>query len=86
MVRDRYGLPGDGNEKGAVEGLVGYGRRNFMAPIPSFPDWDAFADYLEEQCRKRQSDVLCCHKASIGERLQADLAAMLNFPAAPFEA
>ena len=40
VVRDRYGRPGKGNDKGAVEGLVGYARRNFMVPIPSFPDWD----------------------------------------------
>ena len=86
VVRDRYGRPGKGNDKGAVEGLVGYGRRNFMVPIPSFPDWDAFNDHLEEQCRTRQRDVLHGHKVSIGERLQADLAAMRDLPAAPFEA
>ena len=86
VVDDRYGRPGKGNDKGAVEGLVGYGRRNFMVPIPSFPDWDAFNDHLEEQCRKRHRDVLRGHKASIGERLQADLAAMRDLPGAPFEA
>lgn len=86
VVRDRYGRPGKGNDKGAVEGLVGYARRNFMVPIPSFPDWEAFNVYLEEQCRKRQGDVLRGHKAGIGERLQADLAAMRDLPAAPFEA
>ncbi len=86
VIRDRYGRPGKGNDKGAVEGPVGYARRNFMVPIPSFPDWGAFNAHLEEQCRKRQSDILRGHKASIGERLQADLAAMRDLPAAPFEA
>ena len=86
VVRDRYGRPGKGNDKGAVEGLVGYARRNFMVPVPSFPDWEAFNAYLEEQCRKRQGNVLRGHKASIGDRLQADLAAMRDLPAAPFEA
>ena len=86
VVLDRYGRPGKGNDKGAVEGLVGYARRNFMVPVPSFPDWDAFNAHLEEQCHKRQGDVLRGHKASIGERLQADLVAMRDLPAAPFEA
>ena len=86
MIRDRYGRPSKGNDKGAVEGLVGYARRNFMVPIPSFPDWDAFNAHLEEQCRKRQVDVLRGHRVSIGERLQADLAAMRDLPGAPFEA
>jgi transposase len=30
LIRDRYGRPGKGNDKGSVEGLVGYTRRNFM--------------------------------------------------------
>ena len=86
LFEDRYGRPGKGNDKGAVEGLVGYGRRNFMVPIPSFPDWHAFNAHLEEQCRKRQGDVLRGHKVSIGERLKADLAAMRDLPGTPFEA
>ena len=86
VIRDRYGRPGKGNDKGAVEGVVGYARRNFMVPIPSFPDWDAFNAHLEEQCRNRQDDVLRGHKASIGDRLQADLTAMRDLPGAPFEA
>ncbi len=45
-----------------------------------------FNDYLEEQCCKRQADVLRGHKISIGERMQFDLAAMQTLPAAPFEA
>ncbi|MEQ5872931.1 IS21 family transposase [Sagittula sp. NFXS13] len=86
VIGDRYGRPGKGNDKGKVEGLVGYGRRNFMVPIPRFANWDAFNDYLEEQCYKRQANILRGHKISIGERLGADLAAMRPLPAAPFEA
>ena len=86
VIGDRYGRPGKGNDKGKVEGLVGYGRRNFMVPMPRFASWEAFNDYLEEQCRKRQADILRGHKISIGERLEADLAAMRGLPATPFEA
>lgn len=86
VIRDRYGRPGKGNDKGKVEGLVGYSRRNFMVPMPRFASWAAFNDYLEEQCCKRQVDVLRGHKISIGERMRADLSAMQTLPAAPFEA
>ena len=86
VIGDRYGRPGKGNDKGKVEGLVGYSRRNFMVPMPRFANWDAFNDYLEEQCRKRQGDVLRGHNVDIGVRLDADLAAMRDLPAAPFEA
>jgi hypothetical protein len=44
--------------------LPGNGR-NFMVPIPHFATWEAFNLWLEEQCRKRQSDVLRGHSESI---------------------
>jgi len=86
VINDRYGRPGKGNDKGKVEGLVGYARRNFMVPMPRFVDWDSFNDYLEAQCLKRQDNILRRHKVSIGERLADDLAVMQALPAAPFEA
>jgi len=86
LIRDRYGRPGKGNDKGGVEGLVGYARRNFMVPVPSFPTWDAFNLWLEEQCRKRQADILRGQTETIGQRFQRDLDAMVDLPPAPFEA
>ena len=47
LFEDRYGRPGRGNDKGKVEGLVGYARRNFLVPIPSFESFDALNAYLE---------------------------------------
>ena len=41
LFEDRFGRPGKGNDKGKVEGLVGYVRRNFLVPIPSFESFDA---------------------------------------------
>ena len=86
LIRDRYGRLGKGNDKGSVEGLVGYARRNFMVPVPSFPTWDAFNLWLEEQCRKRQADILRGQTETIGQRLERDLEAMAELPAAPFDA
>lgn len=86
LIRDRYGRPGKGNDKGGVEGLVGYARRNFMVPVPRFPSWEAFNLWLEEHCRKRQADVLRGHHETIGQRLERDLDAMADLPPAPFDA
>jgi transposase len=86
FIHDRYGRPGKGNDKGAVEGLVGYARRNFMVPIPHFATWAAFNLWLEERCRKRQADVLRGHTETIGQRLVRDLEAMMDLPDAPFDA
>ena len=38
LFKDRFGRPGKGNDKGKVEGLVGYARRNFLVPIPVFAE------------------------------------------------
>ncbi|MGB8623071.1 MAG: IS21 family transposase, partial [Paracoccaceae bacterium] len=86
LLRDRYGRPGKGNDKGSVEGLVGYARRNFMVPVPRFPSWEAFNASLEEQCRKRQGDTLRGHTETIGARLARDLDVMAELPPAPFDA
>jgi hypothetical protein len=86
LFRDRYGRPGKGNDKGNAEGLVGYSRRNFMVPIPRFATWDAFNTDLEDQCRKRQADVLRGQSETISQRLARDLAVMSELPAAPFDA
>ena len=86
LIRDRYGRPGKGNDKGAVEGLVGWSRRNFMVPLPRFASLEAFNEYLEQRCRERQGDVLRGHRERIGERLKRDLEAMAALPAAPFDA
>lgn len=86
VTQDRYGRPGKGNDKGSVEGLVGWARRNFMVPLPRFASWDDFNGWLEEQCRKRHADILRGHTETIGQRLQRDLQAMAELPPAPFEA
>jgi hypothetical protein len=57
-----------------------------MVPIPRFAAWDAFNADLEDQCCKRQADVLRGQSETIGERLARDLATMTDLPAAPFDA
>jgi transposase len=75
LFEDRFGRPGKGNDKGKVEGLVGYVRRNFLVPIPVFDSFEALNAHLLECCRRRMGDRLRGHGETIGERLQRDLAA-----------
>ena len=86
LIRDRYGRPGKGNDKGGVECLVGCSRRSFMVPVPRFASWDEFKTYLEERCRKRQADTLRGHGETIGTQPERDLEAMADLPVAPFDA
>ena len=86
LIGDRYGRPGKGNDKGAVEGLVGWSRRNFMVPLPRFASLETLNLYLEQRCRERQRDVLRGHRESIAKRLERDLEAMTALPGASFDA
>ena len=86
LFADKFGRPAKGNDKGKVEGLVGYARRNFMVPVPRFATWDAFNAHLEAECRKRRERKLRGHTETIGERFERDRAAFLTLPATPYEA
>ena len=86
LFAERFGRPGKGNDKGKVEGLVGYARRNFMVPVPRCASWEELNAGLQEQCRKRRQERLRGHEQSIGERFEKDLAAMLPLPPTPYEA
>jgi hypothetical protein len=77
--------PGKGNDKGKVEGLVGYSRRHFMVPRPEAPSFDALNARFLDQCMERRQAILRGHEHSIGERLVADLAAFMPLPAVPFD-
>src|SRR5271155_2114960 len=86
LFSDRFGRPGKGNDKGKVEGLVGYARRNFMVPIPRAESFAALNAQLLEHCRRRLGDRLRGHDETIGERLGRDQAALLPLPVTPYEA
>jgi transposase len=86
LFADKFGRPAKGNDKGKVEGLVGYARRNFMVPIPRVSSWEELNTRLEAESRKRRLRRLRGHTETIGERFERDRAAMLPLPAAPYEA
>ena len=86
LFADKFGRPAKGNDKGKVEGLVGYARRNFMVPIPRFATWGAFNEHLEAACRKRRQRKLRGHTETVAERFERDRAALLPLPVAPYDA
>ena len=86
LFEDRFGRPGKGNDKGKVEGLVGYVRRNFLVPVPSFESFDALNAYLERRCLERMDAKLRGHMETIGQRMERDLDALLPLPPVAYDA
>ncbi len=86
LFASKFGRPAKGNDKGKVEGLVGYARRNFMVPIPRVSSWEELDAQLEAECRKRRERRLRGYAESIGERFERDREAMLPLPEVPYEA
>ena len=86
LFLDRFGRPGKGNDKGKVEGLVGYARRNFLVPVPVVPSFAVLNAHLEQRCLERLDHRVRGHEESIGERLVRDLSALQPRPPTAYEA
>jgi transposase len=82
----KFGRPDKGNDKGNVEGLVGYARRNFMVPVPRAASWEELNAQLLEQCRKRRERRLWGHTETIAERFERDRERLLPLPSTSYEA
>lgn len=71
---------GRGNEKGHVEGGVGWVRRNLFVPIPAVEHWKSFNEQLAEDCRKNWQERLRGHTESIGARFRQEQTHLLPIP------
>jgi transposase len=86
LFAEKFGRPAKGNDKGNVEGLVGYVRRNFLVPIPRAGSWEELNQYLQDECLRHRQHRVRGEKETIGERFERDRAALLPLPAVPCEA
>ena len=94
LFDDRFGRPGKGNDKGndkgkgkgKVEGMVGYVRRNFLVPIPSFDSFDTLNAHLERRCLERIDATLRGQTETIGQRMERDLDTLMPLPPVPYDA
>jgi len=73
LFESRFCNPGEAHEKGLVEGLVGYARRNWMVPIPEYDTYDDLNAYLWERCKAEGARRLRGMEMTIGEALAIEL-------------
>lgn len=83
----RYCNPGKGNEKGGVEGCVGYARRNFLVPLPQVESFEELNELLLERCLEHSGKRLESRedRRTIQERHEEERGRLLSLPERPFE-
>ncbi len=74
------------NEKGKVEGLVGFTRRNFLVPVPRVGSLEALNAELAQRCDQDLDRTLRGKPAAKRELLAEDREAMLDLPRQAFDA
>lgn len=77
--------PGKGNEKGHVEGKVGYHRRNLFVPMPVFESLEAYNQTLFTLCEQDQERLHYKRQIMISQLMVKDKKAFKPLPDIPFE-
>lgn len=76
--------PGEAHEKGLVEGLVGYARRNYLTPIPDVGDLAELNDELAEKTAAEERVCRQGQTATVGERFRVEQPLLAPLPKLPF--
>ena len=77
--------PGQGHEKGGVEGEVGYFRRNHWVPVPVAADLAGLNAHLLAACRGDESRTLAGRSESVGAMLLIEKEHLLPLPGDDFQ-
>lgn len=80
----RFCNPGEGHEKGGVEGLVGYARRNYMVPVPRAESLEALNERLLEECMAYGEHRMATREQSVNELYEAERSHLIALPDVPF--
>ena len=72
----QFCTPGEGHEKGGVEGEAGYFRRNHWVPLPQAADLDALNAQLLAGCRADEARVIHGRTQTVGEAVTIEHASL----------
>src|SRR5690606_1310208 len=74
-----------GNEKGLVENLVGWVRRNVLVPVPRVDNLKQLNEILETACLKYRKHKIQGRDQTVGQQFAADKHALNPLPAFVFD-
>lgn len=76
--------PGKGNEKGGVEGLVGYARRNYLVPVPEAESFEALNEILLSRCLSHTGHRTSGKSDTIAALFEVEQPLLLPLPASDY--
>lgn len=82
--RAHHCTPGEGHEKGLVEGLVGYARRTYLVPVPEVDSLDELNVRLARATVAEEHRRRAGHPDTVGVRFAAERALLAPLPGRPF--
>src|SRR6266568_2019156 len=77
--------PARGNEKGGVEGEVGYFRRNHLVPVPPAKNLQELNQYLRSCCQQDEQRRIAGKAMPVGEAMRTEREHLLPLSAEGFE-
>ena len=85
LFESHFCNPSEPQEKGQIENLVGYARRNWLVPIPKVQDYDELNAYLLAKCIEEDKHVVHGMRENIGEMFAREKALLVSLPDRPYE-
>ena len=82
--RPRFCNPAAAHEKGGIEGLVGYVKRNYFVPLPEADSFEALNQQLLAECLAYGDHRLQGREQTVNEFFLEEQAGLLPLPAVPF--
>jgi len=80
----RFCNPGQGHEKGGVEGLVGYARRNYMVPLPETQSLEELNRRLLDECMAYGNHRMPGREETVHELYEKEKLYLLPIPEVRF--
>jgi transposase len=80
LFESYFCMPGQGSEKGGVEHSVGFGRRNFMVPIPKVASFAELNTLLLAKCLEDDERRVAGQPVIIGEAWDLERPTLLSLP------
>jgi transposase len=84
LFESRFCNPREAHEKGLVENLVGYARRNYLVPLPEVDSFQELNALLRQRCMAETKRCLRGETKTIGELWDKDRPHLLKVPECPF--